>query len=100
MWFYATANVGVACSISASFLARDQGYWVAYLLPACVFLLVPDVLILGKRHYVVTPPRGSILIEVGRVSKVAARDKWTLNLVRLYQTFHADDFWDPAKPCT
>lgn len=100
MWFYAAVNVGSTCAISASFLARDQGFWVAYLLPTCVFLLVPGVLMLGKKHYVITPPRGSILLEVGRVFKMAARGKWTFNLVRLYKIFRADDFWDPAKPCT
>ena len=100
LWFYAAVNVGAVCSISAAFLARDQGYWAAYLVPTCVFLLVPGVLIIGKKHYVITPPRGSILLEVGRVIKMAARGKWTLNLVKLYKTFRADDFWDPAKPCT
>ena len=100
MWFYAAINVGAACAISASFLARDQGYWAAYLLPTCVFLLVPGVLIIGKKNYVITPPRDSILLEVGRVIKMAARGKWTLNLVKLYKTLRDDDFWDPAKPCT
>lgn len=100
MWFYAAINVGAACAISAPFLARDQGYWVAYLLPTCVFLLVPGVLMVGKKHYVVTPPRGSILLEVGRVIKMAARGQWTFNLVKLSKTFRADEFWDPARPCT
>jgi POT family proton-dependent oligopeptide transporter len=99
LWFYAAINVGAACSISAAFLARDKGYWVAYLLPTSVFLLVPLVLIVGKKHYVTTPPRGSILLELGRVIKMAARGKWTLNLVQLYKNFHSNDFWTPAKPC-
>jgi POT family proton-dependent oligopeptide transporter len=99
LWFYAAINVGAACSISAPFLARDQGYWAAYLLPTCIFLLVPGVLLVGKKHYVTTPPRGSVLLEVGRVIKMAARGKWTLNLIKLYKTFRADEFWDPAKPC-
>lgn len=100
LWFYAAINIGSACSISGTFLARDQGYWAAFLVPTCVFILVPGVLIIGKKHYVITPPRGSILIEVGRVIKMATRGKWTFNLVKLYKTFHADDFWDTAKPCT
>jgi len=100
MWFYAAINIGAACAISASFLARDQGFWAAYLLPTCIFLLVPGVLLIGKKHYVITPPRGSILLETARVFRMAARGKWSFNLVKLYRSFRADGFWDPAKPCT
>ena len=48
----------------------------------------------------VPPLYGSIPLEVGFVIKVSAWDKWTLNLVKLYKTFRAGDFWEPAKPCT
>ena len=64
LWFYAAINVGACGAISASFLARDNGYWAAYLVPTCIFALVPGVLVLGRKNYVVTPPRGSVLLEV------------------------------------
>jgi POT family proton-dependent oligopeptide transporter len=64
LWFYAAINFGSCGAISASFLARDNGYWVAFLVPTCIFVMVPLVLIAGKKNYVVTPPRGSILLEV------------------------------------
>jgi proton-dependent oligopeptide transporter, POT family len=62
--FYAATNVGVAGAISGSFIARDQGYWAAFLVPTCLFVIVLPVIVLGRKKYVVTPPRGSIIIEV------------------------------------
>ena len=64
MYFYAAINLGSTAAISASFIARDHGYWVAFLVPTIVFAIVPIVLLLGKRLYVRTPPRGSIILEV------------------------------------
>jgi POT family proton-dependent oligopeptide transporter len=64
MYFYAAINLGATAAISASFLARDQGYWVAFLVPTIIFAIIPIVLVLGKKLYVNTPPRGSVLIEV------------------------------------
>lgn len=63
--FYAAINFGSTGAISAAFLARDNGYWSAYLVPTCIFVLVPFVLLAGKKNYIMTPPRGSILLEVG-----------------------------------
>jgi len=64
LWFYAAINFGSCGAISASFLARDHGYWAAFLVPTAIFVLVPIVMVLGKNVYIKTPPRGSILLEV------------------------------------
>jgi POT family proton-dependent oligopeptide transporter len=41
-------NFGATGAISASFLARDNGYWVAFLVPTCIFATVPIVLYLCR----------------------------------------------------
>ena len=64
MYFYASINLGATAAISASFIARDHGYWIAFLVPTIVFAITPIVLFLGKGLYVKTPPRGSIILEV------------------------------------
>ena len=64
MYFYAAVNLGATAAISASFLARDHGYWVAFLVPTIVLAIAPIVLLLGKGYYIKTPPRGSIILEV------------------------------------
>ncbi|KAF9445220.1 peptide transporter PTR2B [Macrolepiota fuliginosa MF-IS2] len=98
LWFYAAINFGSCGAISASFLARDHGYWSAFIVPTGIFILVPFVLIFGRKHYVVTPPRGSILVETLRVISFALEPRWSLNLIRTIRNCRAPDFWDPAKP--
>ncbi|GLB34350.1 putative POT family protein [Lyophyllum shimeji] len=98
LWFYAAINFGSCGAISASFLARDNGYWVAFLVPTCLFMLVPFVLLIGKKHYVQTPPRGSVLIETFRVIGFALGPRWSINPLTTIRNIKRDDFWDPAKP--
>ena len=64
LYFYASINLGSTAAISASFIARDHGYWVAFLIPTITFAIVPLVIVFGNKYYVKTPPRGSIILEV------------------------------------
>lgn len=48
LWFYLFINLGSCGAISASFLARDNGYWAAFLVPTCIFILVPFTLVAAK----------------------------------------------------
>ncbi|TFK95692.1 peptide transporter PTR2B [Pterulicium gracile] len=98
LYFYAAINLGSAGSISASFLARDHGYWTAFLVPTCIFCAVPFILAVGKKHYVVTPPRGSILLETVRVIRMAMKPAWSLNPRKTHRAIKANDFWDVARP--
>ena len=63
--YYAAINVGACGAISSSFIARDYGFWATYLVPAGIFCPVPLVLLYGRKRYNITPPRGSIILEVG-----------------------------------
>ncbi|KAF8627929.1 hypothetical protein AX17_006084 [Amanita inopinata Kibby_2008] len=98
MWFYAAINLGACGAISAAFLARDHGYWSAYLVPTCIFAIVPVVLLIGRKYYVVTPPRGSILLETLRVVRMAMAPRWSFNLWKTFKSTQSPDFWEPAKP--
>ncbi|KAF9053598.1 PTR2-domain-containing protein [Hymenopellis radicata] len=97
-WFYAAINWGSAGAISASFLARDHGYWAAFLVPTCLFVLVPIVLAAGRKNYIVTPPRGSILLETLRVIAMCVGDKLSWNPRKTIKQLRAPGFWDVAKP--
>ncbi|KAJ3567978.1 hypothetical protein NP233_g6016 [Leucocoprinus birnbaumii] len=98
LWFYAAINFGSCGAISAAFLARDHGYWPTFLVPTGIFCLVPLVLLFGKKYYVLTPPRGSILLETFRVIGLALGPRWSLNPITTIRNIRAPDFWDPAKP--
>jgi len=101
LWFYAAINLGACGAISASFLARDQGYWAAFLVPTCIFVLVPGVLVLGKRNYVITPPRGSVLLETFRVCGMCMGPVWSWNpVITILNARRSSNFWDVAKPST
>jgi POT family proton-dependent oligopeptide transporter len=91
-------NFGSTGAISASFLARDNGYWVAYLVPTCIFATVPIVLYFGRNSYVKTPPRGSIVLETFRVIGLCLSARATFNPVALIRDLRRPGFWDPAKP--
>ncbi|KAF9552619.1 peptide transporter PTR2B [Agrocybe pediades] len=98
LWFYAFVNFGSCGAISASFLARDNGFWVAYLVPTAIFIIAPAVLVLGRKQYVKTPPRGSIIIETVRVITMSLGRVWSFNPMKTYRAIQAPDFWDAAKP--
>ncbi|PPR08189.1 hypothetical protein CVT24_001572 [Panaeolus cyanescens] len=98
LWFYAAINLGACGAISASFLARDNGFWVAWLVPTAIFVIVPAVLVVGRKHYIKTPPRGSILLETVRVITRALAPAWSANPVTTLRNIRAPGFWDPAKP--
>ena len=96
--FYAAINLGSIGAISASFLARDNGYWVAFLVPTVIFALVPVVMVFGRKYYVLTPPRGSVILDTIRVVRLASKGKWSLNPVATYRRLKAPDFWNNAMP--
>ncbi|KAJ7917768.1 peptide/h+ symporter protein [Mycena leptocephala] len=98
LYFYMAVNLGSTGAISASFLARDNGFWVAYLVPTCVFAAVPIVLFGCRKYYVVTPPRGSILLETFRVIGVCLVARWSWNPIATWRNITRSGFWDPAKP--
>ncbi|KAJ6484527.1 peptide/h+ symporter protein [Mycena vulgaris] len=100
LYFYMAINLGSCGAISASFLACDNGFWVTYLVPTCIFAVVPIVLYGCLKYYVITPPRGSILLETFRVVGVCllARGRWSWNPLATWTNLTRLGFWDPAKP--
>ncbi|KAJ7053645.1 peptide transporter PTR2B [Mycena amicta] len=100
LYFYMAINFGSTGAISASFLARDHGYWVAFLVPTCIFACVPIVLYACRNSYVKTPPRGSIILETLRVVKVCLAARWTWNPIALVRDVKQAGFWDAARPST
>lgn len=98
LYFYAAINFGAAGSVSAAFLARDHGYWSAFLVPTVIFALVPVVLAMGRNKYVLTPPDGSILPDTFRVIRTAMAPACSWNPMHTYLTIKSDKFWDAAKP--
>ncbi|KAF2186962.1 di/tri peptide transporter 2 [Zopfia rhizophila CBS 207.26] len=67
MVFYFCINVGALALLPTPYMERDIGFWSAFLLCLCVFLVGTVVLVLGRKVYVVRPPQGSIVTDAFRV---------------------------------
>ena len=81
-----------------AYAALYVGYYLAFLLPTCMFLLCPAVLILCKKRYRLTPPQGSVLGPAVKLLLLATKGKWSLNPYRTYKNFNDGQFWEDVKP--
>jgi POT family proton-dependent oligopeptide transporter len=63
MIFYGAINVGSLSLLATPYMERDIGFWSAYLLCLCMFAVGTLVVILGRKHYVVRPPQGSVITD-------------------------------------
>ena len=67
MIFYWCINVGALSLLATPYLERDVGFWSAYLLCICVFLIGITILVLGRKQYVDRPPSGSVVGHAFRI---------------------------------
>ncbi|PGH23690.1 hypothetical protein AJ80_02296 [Polytolypa hystricis UAMH7299] len=82
MIFYMCINVGSLSSIATTELELNVDFWAAYLLPMCAFMVGFVVLILGRKHYVVRPPQGSIILHAFKVMWIGAVNKGNLDAAK------------------
>jgi len=66
MVFYFCINLGSLSLIATPYMERDVGFWTAYLLCLCMFLVGTLTLVLGRKLYVVRPPQGSVVTDAFR----------------------------------
>ena len=67
-------NLGCLSPIATTAMEQSTGFWTAYLLCLCFFVLAIAILIAGKRHYVIHPPKGSIIIDAFRAMWIGLRN--------------------------
>jgi dipeptide/tripeptide permease len=75
MIFYLCINVGSLSSIATTEMELYIGFWSAYLLALCMFIVGFVVLIAGRKKYVVRPPQGSVIAHSIQALVMAARSK-------------------------
>jgi proton-dependent oligopeptide transporter, POT family len=75
MIFYLCINVGSLSSIATTEMEAHTGFWTAYLLCFCVFIVGLAVLVLGKKKYVSRPPTGSIIPHAMKVIWIGIRHR-------------------------
>ena len=67
--FYALINVGAFFAIATTYSEKRIGYWLAFLTPGIIFLLLPLLLLYLNNKLVKYPPSGS---ELGNTVKILA----------------------------
>lgn len=67
MVFYFCINVGCLALLATPYMERDVGFWSAYLLCTCVFMVGTLTLVLGRKFYIVRPPQGSVITDAFKV---------------------------------
>ncbi|EKV11604.1 MFS peptide transporter, putative [Penicillium digitatum] len=98
MYFYMMVNIGsFVGQVAMVYAERYVGFWLSYLLPTAMFCLCPAVLLLCRKHYILTPPSGSIYPKAFKVSMLAMKGHWTLNPVRWFKS-SSTDIWAAVKP--
>lgn len=73
--FYWCINVGALSLLATPYMERDIGFWSAYLLCLCMFLVGITVLVLGKKKYVDRPPTGSVVANAFRAIGIMMRHR-------------------------
>ena len=75
MIFYLCINVGSLSSIATTEMELHTGFWTAFLLCLCFFCVGMVVLILGRKQYVVRPPKGAIILQAFKAMWIGIRNK-------------------------
>ncbi|KAJ8062266.1 hypothetical protein OCU04_008814 [Sclerotinia nivalis] len=65
--FYWCINIGALSLLATPYMERDIGFWSAFLMCLCVFLIGFATLLLGRKRYVVRPPKGTVITDAFKV---------------------------------
>ncbi|KAI1099493.1 PTR2-domain-containing protein [Jackrogersella minutella] len=88
--FYAFVNVGAFFSIAIVYVEKYHSFWLAFLLPGIVYILLPVLLAVMYKRTVRKPPNGS---ELTRFTKITISA-----LKRSKGNIFSKHFWDNVKP--
>lgn len=77
MVFYWCINLGSLSLIATPYMEKYIGFWSAYLMCLCMFVVGAVVLIVAKKYYVVRPPQGGVIVQAFKVigQMIAGRNR-------------------------
>jgi POT family proton-dependent oligopeptide transporter len=73
--FYCCINVGALSLLATPYMERDIGFWSAYLMCLCMFVVGVGALIIGRKQYIVRPPQGSIITDAFRAIGIMIKNR-------------------------
>lgn len=88
--FYAFVNIGAFFSIAIVYIEKYHSFWLAFLLPGIVYILLPVLLAVMYKRTVRKPPNGSDLTKFVKIS-ISALKKSKGNIF-------SKNLWNNVKP--
>jgi proton-dependent oligopeptide transporter, POT family len=89
-------NLGSLSPIITTNLEKYVGFWAAYLIPMCMFIIGFITLILGKKKYVVRPPKGSVVVNCFSALWIGIKNGGKISAAKpSYQAAHGHRYSTP-----
>ena len=82
MFFYLMINIGSLSVIATSELEAHVGFWAAYLLPLCFFVITLLALYLGRHQYVKVPVSEKVIARSFQCTWVAIKNKFNYDAAK------------------
>ncbi|KAL1406648.1 hypothetical protein Q8F55_008354 [Vanrija albida] len=90
--FYLSINIGGFFALATTYSERLVGFWLAFVLPAFIYILMPINLLWASNKLYKAPPQGSVVLEAWSVVKILLSNGG-------WRAWKKDDaWWDRAKP--
>jgi dipeptide/tripeptide permease len=91
LWFYLQVNVGAFFALATTYSEKRIGWWLAFLLPAIIYFMLPIMLAIMYKRTVKVKPTGNELTKVAGVIRAAIKQNGIMKL-------GSKNFLDAAKP--
>lgn len=91
--FYLCINIGALFQLATQYAAHDIGFWLAFLLPGILYMIMPLVLVWANKRLVKLPPSGSVIPDTFRVIGMCIKKGGILGWLK-----GGKEFWERASP--
>ncbi|KAJ7348907.1 PTR2-domain-containing protein [Mycena albidolilacea] len=92
MIYYWAVNVGAFFSVATSYSEKRIGFWLAYLLPGILYMIMPIALVIVYPRLVRLPPQGSVVLESFKVFRTLFSRAGFTGILK------GRENWNVAKP--
>jgi POT family proton-dependent oligopeptide transporter len=75
-------NVGSMSSALTTVLESKVGFWLAYLVPVCIFGIGFTILVSERKSYIDRPPHGSVVLHAFRIIWIGMRNGFELDAAK------------------
>ncbi|CAK7896754.1 peptide transporter Ptr2p [[Candida] anglica] len=89
--FYWAINIGAFLQLATSYCERLIGFWLAFLVPGIVYMLLPIVLFYLQTKVSSDKPKGTVIENAWKISRVTFRKGWISRM-------RSKQLWEYARP--